>query len=398
MSDTMSLATTASECLADAEEVGQVLIHGKCWAASDLAYLDPSQVSHFPVLCAEEVGRVLPDLDVWDAWPLADCAGRPIEWRGGELWFALAAPAFADPEERHGHARIHHFHRLGSKFRHLGVTMPEGLSPGSREWSGAARLEGSEVALYFTAAGMRGELRHTYRQRLFVTRSRLPTAGSVSFPEWSHPCELLAAGGPYQPADQSEGAIGEIKAFRDPFPWRDDEGRDYLLFTASSAAAPRAFNGLVGLAAWCSETGKFRHLPPLIDATDVNNELERPHIVFHNGRLYLFWSTQGKVFAPGLCAPTGLYGATAASIEGPWELLNGHGLVAANPENEPYQAYSWWVLPDLTVAAFVDYWGVDDPMAAAKPNGRDHFGGTFAPFFSLWLEGTNAGLATTRQR
>jgi len=348
---------------------------------------------------AADIHRVLPDLDVWpnldiwDAWPLADAAGQPVAWRGGELWFALAAPAFADPEQRHGHARIHHFHRRGAAFHHLGATMPDGFSPGSREWSGAARLEDGQAALYFTAAGIRGEAPQTFRQRLYVTRSSLPAEDSVDFAGWSPPRELIGPGGPYQPADQSEGLIGEIKAFRDPFPWQDADGSDYLLFTASSAAAPRAFNGLVGLAGRDPQTGAFAPLPPLVDATDTNNELERPHIVRHAGRLYLFWSTQAKVFAPGITAPTGLYGATAHSIEGPWQLLNGHGLVMANPVDEPFQAYSWWVLPDLSVAAFVDYWGVGDASAKSKPAGRAHFGGTFAPFLTLALEGAQASLA-----
>ena len=43
-----------------------------------------------------------------------------------------------------------------------------------------------------------------------------------------------------------------------------------------------------------------------------------------------------KVFAPGICAPTGLYWATAQSIDGPWDLLNGHGLVMANPARQSH--------------------------------------------------------------
>lgn len=370
----------------------RVPIRTRAWSARDLVGLDPVAIARAPALDAGDVCRVLPDLDVWDAWPLADGAGRPVAWRGGELWFALAAPAFADPEERHGSARIHHFFRRADRFIHLGVTMPDQFSPGSREWSGAARLEDGQAALYFTAAGVRGESPLTYRQRLFVTRAALPAADSVLFAGWSPPRELLGPGGAYQLADQSEGRAGEIKAFRDPFPWQDRDGSDYLLFTASSAAAPRAFNGLVGLACADPETDDYAPLAPLIDATDTNNELERPHIVRHADRLYLFWSTQAKVFVPGINAPTGLYGATARTIDGPWELLNGHGLVMANPASEPFQAYSWWVLPDLSVASFVDYWGTKDPLATAKPRGRAQFGGTFAPFLSLTLDGIQASL------
>jgi len=366
-------------------------IRTRRWSRDDCQAMGRQMIARAPVLSPDDVKRLAPDLDVWDAWPLADFTGRPVLWRGGELWFALAAPAAADPELRHFVARIHHFHRIGGRFHPLGPTLPDGWSPGSREWSGAARLEGGEVGLYFTAAGVKGEATAGYRQRLFCTRTRLSDGGEGIFGAWSEPQELLAPGGPYLDADEKEGRIGEIKAFRDPCPWRSDDGRDYLLFTASSATDRGAFNGVIGIAEARGD-GRWHALPPLIDASGVNNELERPHIVAHGGRLYLFWSTQAKVFAPGVDAPTGLYGASALDIGGPWELLNGHGLVFANPEREPFQSYSWWVLPDLSVASFVDYWGIDDPGAAAKPAGRSHFGGTFAPFLQIDLDGPEARL------
>ena len=362
------------------------------WTAGDLAGLDLAACSRAPVLGQKDVHRVADDIDVWDAWPLADASGKPVPWNGGELWFALTAPRADDPESRHGLARIHHFFREGDSFRHLGQTLPEGFTPGSREWSGAARLEGAHLALYFTVVGERGESATTFRQRLFVTRCSLAEDPDAPFGQWSDPREVLEPAGPYMAAEETEGRIGEIKAFRDPFPWRAPDGAEYLLFTGSAAAAPRAFNGLVGLARLDDTSGTYRPLAPLVDATDANNELERPHIVEHAGRLYLFWSTQAKVFAPGITAPTGLYGATAERIEGPWRLLNGHGLVFANPESEPFQAYSWWVLPDLSVTSFADYWGIDDATATQKPEGRTHFGGTFAPFLKLSLSGESAAL------
>lgn len=361
------------------------------WRAADLATLDPATCPRAPALGAADVRRVDPGLDVWDAWPLADASGAPVPWRGGELWFALTAPAGSDPEARHGLARIHGYHHVAGTFRPLGPVLPEGLSPGSREWSGSARMEDGRIALYFTAAGQRGETSPGYRQRLFVIRG-VPGAGDRVCEHWGQPEELLAPGeGPYLAAQEDEGTIGEIKAFRDPFAWTLPDGRDIVLFTASSKASPGPFNGMVG-AAWREAGGRYRPAPPLVDAVGVNNELERPHLVAADGRLYLFWSTQAHVFAPGISAPTGLYGAVADSFDGPWRLLNGHGLVFANPLDEPFQAYSWWVLPDLRVASFVDYWGLR-AAASAKPQGRARFGGTFAPFLHLVLDGERCNLA-----
>jgi len=372
------------------------------WTAADLAGLAAAGMPQAPVLGQAEVRRIAADLDVWDAWPLACGRGMPVRWRGGELWFALAAPAFDDPEARHGHARIHHFHRIDGHFVHLGATFPDGFTPGSREWSGSAHFEadgqgeGGDVTLYFTAAGRRGEEEPSFQQRLFASTTRLAdeAAGETVFAGWSDPVELaVPADVIYMSRHDATGQVGEIKAFRDPAVWRTAMGEEYLLFTASSARHLGQHNGVIGCARRLGgEAGEFEKLAPLIDASGVNNELERPHVVAHGGRLYLFWSTQAKVFAPGVTAPTGLYGAVADRIEGPWRLLNGHGLVFANPASEPFQAYSWWVLPDLSVTSFVDYWGIDDADAGEKPAGRTRFGGTFAPFLQLRIEGERAFL------
>ncbi|EZP81424.1 Levansucrase [Novosphingobium resinovorum] len=366
------------------------------WTARDLARLRDISIPRAPVFTPSDVRRIAGNLDVWDAWPLASMHGIPVRWRGGELWFALAAPAFDDPEERHGTARIHHFHRIDGQFRHIGATFEEGFTPGSREWSGSALFEDGVVTLYFTAAGERGETEPTFRQRIFACTTGLAETGDAVFTGWSDPVEqVIPANIVYMNRHDGTGELGEIKAFRDPAPWRAEDGVDHLLFTASSARHLGLHNGLIGCARRGDadpEGGVFEKRPPLVDASGVNNELERPHIVAYDGRLYLFWSTQAKVFAPGIDAPTGLYGAVADGFGGPWRLLNGHGLVFANPQGEPFQAYSWWVLPDLSVTSFVDYWGIDDAAAKRKPEGRAHFGGTFAPFLHLRLEGDVATL------
>ncbi|RYY46016.1 MAG: glycoside hydrolase family 68 protein, partial [Sphingomonadales bacterium] len=130
--------------------------------------------------------------------------------------------------------------------------------------------------------------------------------------------------------------------------------------------------------------------PPLISADTLNNELERPHVVMHGGLYYLFWSTQRHVFNPdGPTGPTGLYGMVSDRLYGGWRPLNGTGLVFANPDAAPKQAYSWLVLPDLQVTSFIDAWGSDGSDANAR-----RFGATFAPMLRLRLQVDEAGLET----
>lgn len=363
----------------------------KSWTAQALNGLQLDNTNQAPVLRAEQARPMSSHLDVWDAWPLADAHGNPVPWQGGELWFALAVPRADDPEQRHHLARIHHFHRTGDTFRHVAATFSDGFTPGAREWSGSARLDHGTVTMFFTAAGEKGDLTLSYKQRLFSASAKWLDRHDP-FGQWSTPTEMFTADGIiYRAADQNEGEPGKIKGFRDPSHFRDVDGSEYILFTGSSAKNPGSHDGLVGLAA-LDEGGTYRLEEPLIDATQLNNELERPHIVEHAGLLYLFWSTQRGVFAEGIQAPTGLYGAVAETLSGPWTLLNGSGLVLANPAESPTQAYSWWVLPDLSVASFVDYWAPKDHSVTELQSRRARFGGTFAPFLQIALKNDRSSL------
>jgi levansucrase len=306
---------------------------------------------------------------------------------------ALAAPRFEDPDERHRHARIHLLHRSSEgKFHGLGPAMPDGYSPGSREWSGSAMLgpERSSLTLYFTAAGRRGEATPSVFQRLFAATATLDEAGAA--PRLSHWRDLREIVRPdpafYMPSEAGSGATGTIKAFRDPGFFRDPaDGARYLFFTGSAAGSRSAFNGVIGAAVQAPElsTG-WRLLPPVVSADTLNNELERPHVIYRDRLYYLFWSTQSHVFDPaGPPAPTGLYGMASRTLLHGWQPLNGSGLVIANPEQAPRQAYSWLVLPDGSVTSFADRLG----GGAAAPGARG-FAGTFAPWLQLRLDGWSA--------
>lgn len=366
------------------------------WTADHVAAIGRYPIPATPVIDPARVVRVLPGHDLWDHWPVQEQDGRTAEIGGGHLHMMLAAPALPDPDARHAIARIRLMHHGAKGWRDLGDLFPDGFSPGSREWSGSAIVSPGhdQLTVYFTAAGHRGEHVLSFDQLLFETTADLRLSeGLVHLGEWSEPRLSVVPDGATYAQDMSGGGdIGTINAFRDPAWFRDPaDAAEYLVFAASLAGSPSSWNGAVGLAR--REHGVWRLREPLISADGLNNELERPHLVYHKGRYYCFWSTQAKVFAAGgPTGPTGLYGMVAGSLEGAWSPLNGTGLVFANPPEAPIQAYSWQVLHDLAVIGFIDRPGLAGEPADSG-EARRHFGGTPAPVLQLRLDGAEARLA-----
>ena len=366
------------------------------WTGEAVARITAAPIATAPAIDRASVRPILPGFDLWDYWPIQERDGRTASIGGGTLHMLLGAPVVGDPEARHAIARIRLMHECDGQWRDLGNLLPDGFSPGSREWSGSANVDEKheQVTLYFTAAGQRGETSTSFDQRLFETSASLAvTDGTLCLGRWSDPAESVVADGRVYATDMTGGgAIGTIKAFRDPAWFRDPaDGQEYLLFAASLATCASPWNGAVGVAR--RTAGRWHIADPLICADGLNNELERPHVVHHAGSYYCFWSTQRKVFAAnGPGGPTGLYGMVADIFAGPWRPLNGSGLIFANPIDQPLQAYSWLVLADLSVISFIDRPGLTgeqpDPVVA-----RRHFGGTPAPVLHLMLDGAQAKLA-----
>ena len=364
------------------------------WKPEHVELIDPEQAVCAPRIAA--VQRLGGELDLWDYWPVQTPDGHAAQIVGGTLYMFLSAPRHPDIEARHSVARIRLMHHVGSDWRDLGPLFADDFSPGSREWSGSSILSSPhELTLYFTAAGRRGEASVTFEQRLFEVDVRLDVDGeAISLKDWSSPREMLVPDNHYYMNEMSgNGSVGTIKAFRDPAYFRDPaDGAEYVLFAASLAKSNSPWNGAVGIA-WRTPNGRWQGLPPLVEADRLNNELERPHVITHGGRYYLFWSTQNKVFAPdGPAGPTGLYGMVADQLLGPWQPINGSGLVFANPPMAPFQAYSWLVLPDLRVQSFADLVGLAHPPQN-QAEARAHFAGSPAPELRLALSGDRAWLA-----
>lgn len=361
------------------------------WSAQAATRAAAQPDAALPVIRADQVVPVLPDHDVWDMWQIAYADGRSAFAGGRSWWFFLATPRFDDPDDRHDAARIRLTSHGDDGWRDHGDAFPDGFAPGSREWSGSAVLADDDrrLTMYFTAAGRRGEPR-TFEQRLFETHG---TFADGRVDDWSDPVESIVADGRhYVVANEVEAPANGIKGFRDPGYLRDPaDGAEYLLFVGSAGWTDDPVDGVIGIAR--RDGAAWTLLPPIVDAIGVNSELERPHVIARDGRYYLFWSTQAKRFAPGIGAPTGLYGMVADTMTGPWRPLNGSGLVAGNPAAEPFQAYCWWVTGELDVISFVDFWGLQGRQPIDAATRRAHFGGTAAPLFRLALDGDRATIA-----
>jgi levansucrase len=334
-----------------------------------------------PLIDSAQLVHPLPGQVLWDHWPVQGRDGAVAEVAGGQLAIFLSAPRRDDPDIRHGEARLRLLWRKDGIWHDRGLLLPRNLSPGSREWAGSARLDSDgRLTLLFTAAGRAGEAALSFDQRLFTICAQLSAdETSVRLSDWTGPHELVSPDGDFYVSELAGGgAVGTIKAFRDPA-WFTDPvtGACCITFAASLGRSRADHNAAIGLAV--RSGGVWRLLPPLADADGVSNELERPHLVAHGGRIYLFWSMLAKVLAPGLAWPTGLYGAVADRLEGPWTLLNGDGLVACTPAAAPEQSYSWLVNHDLSVWSFADRVGT--PPA---------FAGCPAPVLRLQLEGDRA--------
>jgi levansucrase len=379
-------------------EAGRWASTATAWTRGHVEAIGDDPATYTPVIADAGLPPLLPGIDFWDLWPLRQPNGAVATVCGTNVWAGLSAPASGHPSGRHDIARI----RLIAAGRDLGTLFPDGDSAGSREWAGSTVYDPATntVSAYYTAAGRRGSAAATFEQRIMgATATVHCEGGRPEIRGWGAHEELVVADGErYLPAVQATGEPGFITAFRDPFFFRDPGSQEsYLLFTASLAHAATDFNGCIGIARQVGASWEL--LDPLITADGVNNELERPHLVAHDGSYYLFFSTQQRTFHPEVSGPTALYGFVAPALFGPYEALNGSALVLRNPAAEPFQAYSWLVLNDLRTVSFVDSFALhgrhpDDLEKDGPDEVRRHFGGTMAPMVRLRLAGARAQIET----
>ncbi|MFP4312292.1 MAG: glycoside hydrolase family 68 protein [Nitriliruptoraceae bacterium] len=380
--------------------------------------------------------RALEDHWMWDWWPVRDRSGEVADIDGWQVAIVLSAPADVLPGQRHDIATLRYLvsDDDGRTWEEGGRLFPEGDPAGSRQWAGSAMYEDGTIYAFYTAAGEDGEqvdvptidearqaeedggdngdeesessdggdyqsgedISYEQRMALSIGQARGDEDG-VTFSDWEEHSVLLEADDElYAATAGTEGGAGEIDAFRDPWFFQDPaDGEEYLLFTATMPEAECDGDGVVGMAQRDSDDLRsWELMPPLLDAHCVNNELERPQIVVQDDRYYLLFTTHEHTF-DDIEGPEGLYGFVADDLFGPYEPLNDSGLVLANPEEEPYQAYSWMTLADGLVTSFFQYQGLEEGQDLTYIGDQDPdfqveaFGGTFAPTVEVRFDGSS---------
>ncbi|WP_027956014.1 glycoside hydrolase family 68 protein [Halobacillus kuroshimensis] len=345
---------------------------------------------------------VAPDYWIWDTWPLRNRDGSIAKINGYYVQFALTASKEYTWGGRHDHAEIRYFYSKNGKDWEMGtVPYDTDKALGYRQWAGSAMMEkDGTIHLFYTAAGRKDE-GPTFEQRLAKTTFEMDYDNKEGFQvtnNGDHQILAEADGEYYETQEQKTGSI--IYSFRDPWFFQHPEtGEEYIIFEGNTGgdektleekhigdvdedvpAGAEDYNGNVGIAkAENEDLTEFELMPPLLEANGVNQQLERPHVVQKGDDYYLFTISHQFTFAPGLEGPDGLYGFHANSLFGDYEPMNDTGLVIANPAEDPFQAYSWAVLPHGQVISFVNEYHDE--------NGNFQQGGSFAPTLKLKLKG-----------
>ena len=385
------------------------------WTREAAARLARTDDNVAPIIYPPETDR-FPGHHVWDTWPLRNRDGTLAEVDGYRVLCALTSTDELLPGKRHDVAAIHYFHSTdGESWTHGGPLFDDGAL-GSRQWAGSTMYDDGDVYAFYTAAGRRDEPELTYSQRIAGATGatvRTDDDGLRIDGGWNHEVLLEPDGEHYEREDQSRGMA---YTFRDPWFFEDPaSGEPYLLFEANTPVPEGAdpcdgdpeaatFNGSIGLArSPDGDPTEWTMEPPLLDAVCVNQELERPHLVVREGTYYLFVSSHQHTFAPGIEGYDALYGFVAEALRGKYRPLNGDGMVATNPANAPFQAYSWTAYDhgdELLVTSFFNYYeyvgaSLDGIADLPESEQRRRFGGTLAPTLRVDLDGHRTELLGT---
>jgi beta-fructofuranosidase len=158
--------------------------------------------------------------------------------------------------------------------------------------------------------------------------------------------------------------------WRDPYIYKDEQTGSYYMFICASSQAPGNFQGCVGLAVADKISGPYKLLPPAVETpVDVEDwpyyHLERPQVIYKNGKYNLFFSCFKQFFNPKWLQKlkhkkvtnSSLYWYISDSLAGPYKPVDndeyivkgsektgmyGTNFLQISTEPEEYIAYGWY--------------------------------------------------------
>lgn len=364
----------------------------------------------------------------WDSWALRDIDGHTITYNGWYILFSLIANrqktggnTIEGWSRRNDFASIGYYYSRtgnGSDWKFGGHVIAKGANKRSWQWSGCAVMrEGTAdiVDLFYTSVNEdppESVVAHTVG-RLCCNEEHVWFQGFEK-------CEdLFAADGKHYATFRQN----QFWDFRDPHVVRNpDDGQIYVLFEGNIAGkrgtilpttldmgpvpagtvepdSGRFSTAAIGIARLTSDASKgdfskWELLPPLVTALGVNDQAERPHVVFKDDMTYLFTIAHDSFFSGVAKGPDGVYGFVSRDgLFGPYKPMNSSGLVLGNPTSAPKETYSHFIDTEGFVQSFIDI--VPAKGSDPEQQGDYRIGGTLAPTVRLVLEGESSYLTET---
>lgn len=398
-----SLSLSSMSGSATAVEIGNT----DQWTRTEAEQIELTDATTAPII-SDNPNSISDQYWIWDTWPLRTRDGSIVKIDGWQIVFSLTAPNDLVPGARHNAATIRYFYsRNGKNWQEGGEVFDAPL--GHHQWAGSAMYDQTEERIYhfYTAVSPEPEFRQRPAVGIGASIETNPKGVELTGDQ-EHVIMGTPDGEMYQTLEQSREQ-GIVYAFRDPWYFEHPKtGEDLVVFEANTPTGskdpndPESFNGNIGvMRATNDELTEWELLPPVMEAVGTNQQLERPHFVFNDGKWYLFTISHKFTFAPGLSGPDALYGFVGDSLYGDYEPLNESGLVIANPEEAPFQAYSWLAMPqgdNILVESFENFRGLDDTSHGSisldevgnlpPEEQKELFGGTLAPSLKVQLNGT----------
>ncbi len=279
---------------------------------------------------------------LWDSWIFPDkvdksnmegLSGTGLKLKEGDTLyrlFHLDAPKTDDPEARHDKAQVRQAVSTDMKnWKDVDYALksgPEGAWDDGPIWTGNVyRNDKGEYLFFYTGRNHRdGQM-----QRIGLAKSK----DGVNWERSDKP--LLEPDGRYYETTEDSPIY---KAWRDPCVVRDEQSGKYLMyFTAKTKDGDEKYKGCIGVAVADKLEGPYESMPPVL-APGKFAQMEVPQIIQRNDKVYLFFGSMEKDYSPDWAketggAQSGLHCYVGDSLTGPFEPLNGDGIVTGSKDN-----------------------------------------------------------------